>query len=368
MDIANLFASQGSTESRVDTLESDAKQEAVAKQAQAQSALDSASSTKSTIEEAIGAPLLGKGVNKIMRSKTLRSVFKKAGTSPEELEKLAKMNPAEKLEFLKSKGVNSLKEYTDKLASKAKAGVSDAEDVIAKGKNIVNKVAQADKEGGDAASKLVDKASVDSPEDIEKLGDDTDSLLSQIAEARAKASKALDDEPEEPEAEALGNDAEQEVQTGLRSVDSYATDSSRLLGADEDISTFTSKANDFYQAAKSTVSSAASGVSDFASSVKEGVSETVSAAKGAIGDAATSAASTVAAALPESVTAAAAATTEAVGGVIASSQGYIDPITDLIGLAVGLSGVIMGAESSPDKAKVVIPKIPEVYSSYVSGV
>ena len=172
MDLANVFASQSATESRVTTLEDSAKQQASQAQAQAQQALDTASSTKSTIEEAIGAPLLGKGVNKIMRSKTLRGIFKKAGTSPEELEKLAKMSNADRVAFFKDKGVKSLKEYTDKLAAKAKDGVKDAKDVIAKAKNTVNQVAKADKAGGDAAKQVADKANVDTPEDIEKMGND----------------------------------------------------------------------------------------------------------------------------------------------------------------------------------------------------
>jgi len=377
MDIANIFASQGATESRVDTLEDVAKQKASQAQAQAQQALDTASSTKSTIEEAIGAPLLGKGVNKIMRSKTLRGIFKKAGTSPEELEKLAKMSNTERAAFFKDKGVKSLKEYTDKLAAKAKDGVKDAKDVIAKAKNTVNQVAKADKEGGDAASKVADKASVDTPEDIEKMGNDMikttevqNPLFDDNIDSVKDASDLLKEGADNPlfDPQALGNDAERAVQSGMRSVDSYATDTSRLLGADEDVATFASKANDFYQAAKSGVSSASGAISDFASSARQGVSDVASAAKGAVVDAATSAGEAAAAVLPESVTAAAAATTEAVGGAIASSQGFVDPITDFIGLAVGLAGVISGAESEPDKAALVIPKIPEVYSSYVPGV
>jgi len=377
MDIANIFASQGATESRVDTLEDSAKQQASQAQAQAQQALDTASSTKSTIEEAIGAPLLGKGVNKIMRSKTLRGIFKKAGTSPEELEKIAKMSNAERAEFFKDKGVKSLKEYTDKLAAKAKDGVKDAKDVIAKAKNTVNKVAQADKEGGDVASKVADKASVDTPEDIEKMGNDMakttevqNPLFDDNIDSVKDASDLLKEGADNPlfDPQALGNDAERAVQSGMKSVDSYATDTSRLLGADEDVASFASKANDFYQAAKTGVSSASGAISDFASSARQGVSDVASAAKGAVVDAATSAGEAVASVLPESVTAAATATTEAVGGAIASSQGFIDPITDFIGLAVGLAGVIGGAESEPDKAPLVIPKIPEVYSSYVPGV
>ena len=360
MDIANIFASQGATESRVDTLEDSAKQQASQAQAQAQQALDTASSTKSTIEEAIGAPLLGKGVNKIMRSKTLRGIFKKAGTSPEELEKLAKMSNAERAEFFKDKGVKSLKEYTDKLAAKAKDGVKDAKDVIAKAKDTVNKVAQADKEGGDAAKQVADKASVDTPEDIEQMGND-------MAKTTEDSVSDLFYNPLF-DTTALGNDAERAVQSGMKTVDSYATNTSRLLGADEDVASFASKANDFYQAAKTGASSASGAISDFASSARQGLSDVASAAKGAVVDAATSAGEAVASVLPESVTAAATATTEAVGGAIASSQGFIDPITDFIGLAVGLAGVIGGAESEPDKAPLVIPKIPEVYSSYVPGV
>jgi hypothetical protein len=362
MDIANIFASQGATESRVDTLEDTIKQNAAQAQAQVQQALDTTNSTKSTIEESIGGPLLGTGVNKIMRSKALRAVFKKAGTSPEELAKIAKMSDAEKVQFFKDKGVNSLKEYTDKLAAKAKDGVKNAEDLIAKGKNTVNKIAQADKEGGDAAKAVADKASVDTPEDIEQMGKDM---------ANAKDVSDLFYNPAFDQT-ALGNDAERAVQSGMKTVDSYATDTARLLGADEDVATFASKANDFYQAAKSVVSSAPGAISDFASSARQGVSDLASATKGAVVDAATSAAEAAAAVLPESVTAAATtvatATTEAIGGAIASSQGFIDPITDFIGLAVGLAGVIGGAESDPDKAAEVIPKIPEVYSSYVPGV
>jgi len=360
MDIANIFASQGATETRVDTLEDSAKQQASQAQAQAQQALDTASSTKSTIEEAIGAPLLGKGVNKIMRSKTLRGIFKKAGTSPEELEKLAKMSSADRAAFLKDKGVSSIKEFADKLGAKAKDGVKDAKDVIAKAKDTVNKVAQADKEGGDAAKQVADKASVDTPEDIEQMGKD-------MAKTTEDSVSDLFYNPLFDKT-ALGDDAERAVQSGMKTADSYATDTSRLLGADEDAATFASKANDFYQAAKSGVSSASGAISDFASSARQGVSDVASAAKGAVVDAATSAGEAVASVLPESVTAAATATTEAVGGAIASSQGFIDPITDFIGLAVGLAGVIGGAESSPDKAALVVPKIPEVYSSYVPGV
>jgi len=370
MDIANIFASQGATESRVDTLEDSAKQQAAQAQAQAQSALDTASSTKSTIEEAIGAPLLGKGVNKIMRSKTLRGIFKKAGTSPEELEKLAKMSNTERAAFFKDKGVKSLKEYTDKLAAKAKDGVKDAKDVIAKAKDTVNKVAKADKEGGDAAKQVADKASVDTPEDIEKMGNDMikttevqNPLFDDNIDSVKDASDLLKEGADNPlfDPQALGNDVERAAQTGMKSVDSYATDTSRLLGADEDISSFTSKANDFYQAAKT-------GISDFASTAKTGISDVASATKSAVVDTATSAGEAVASVLPESVTAAVSATTEAVGGAIASSQGFIDPITDFIGLAVGLAGVIGGAESDSDKAALVVPKIPEVYSSYVPGV
>jgi hypothetical protein len=295
MDIANIFASQGATESRVDTLEDTIKQNAAQAQAQVQQALDTTNSTKSTIEESIGGPLLGTGVNKIMRSKALRAVFKKAGTSPEELA-------------------------------------------------------------------VADKASVDTPEDIEQMGKDM---------ANAKDVSDLFYNPAFDQT-ALGNDAERAVQSGMKTVDSYATDTARLLGADEDVATFASKANDFYQAAKSVVSSAPGAISDFASSARQGVSDLASATKGAVVDAATSAAEAAAAVLPESVTAAATtvatATTEAIGGAIASSQGFIDPITDFIGLAVGLAGVIGGAESDPDKAAEVIPKIPEVYSSYVPGV
>lgn len=360
MDIANIFASQGATESRVDTLEDSAKQQASQAQAQAQQALDTASSTKSTIEEAIGAPLLGKGVNKIMRSKTLRGIFKKAGTSPEELEKLAKMSNTERAAFFKDKSVSSIKEYVDKLGARAKDGVKDAKDVIAKAKDTVNKVAQADKEGGDAAKQVADKASVDTPKDIEQMGND-------MAKTTEDSVSDLFYNPLF-DTTALGNDAERAAQTGMKTVDSYATDTSRLLGADEDVASFASKANDFYQAAKTGVSSASGAISDFASTARQGVSDVASAAKGAVVDAATSASEAAAAVLPESVTAAAAATTEAVGGAIASSQGFIDPITDFIGLAVGLAGVIGGAESSPDKAALVIPKIPEVYSSYVPGV
>lgn len=360
MDLANVFASQSATESRVDTLEDSAKQQASQAQAQAQQALDTASSTKSTIEEAIGAPLLGKGVNKIMRSKTLRGIFKKAGTSPEELEKLAKMSNAERAEFFKDKGVKSLKEYTDKLAAKAKDGVKDAKDVIAKAKDTVNKVAQADKEGGDAAKQVADKASVDTPKDIEQMGND-------MAKTTEDSVSDLFYNPLF-DTTALGNDAERAVQSGMKTVDSYATNTSRLLGADEDVASFASKANDFYQAAKTGASSASGAISDFASSARQGLSDVASAAKGAVVDAATSAGEAAAAVLPESVTAAVSATTEAVGGAIASSQGFIDPITDFIGLAVGLAGVIGGAESEPDKAALVIPKIPEVYSSYVPGV
>ena len=377
MDIANIFASQGATESRVDTLDATAKQQASQAQAQAQQALDTASSTKSTIEEAIGAPLLGKGVNKIMRSKTLRGIFKKAGTSPEELEKIAKMSNTERAAFFKDKGVSSIKEYAEKLGVRAKDGVKDAKDVIAKAKNTVNKVAQADKEGGDAAKQVADNASVDTPEDIEKMGNDMakttevqNPLFDDNIDSVKDASDLLKEGADNPlfDPQALGNDAERAVQSGMKSVDSYATDTSRLLGADEDVATFASKANDFYQAAKTGVSSASGAISDFASTARQGVSDVASAAKGAVVDAATSASEAAAAVLPESVTAAAAATTEAVGGAIAGSQGFIDPITDFIGLAVGLAGVIGGAESSPDKAALVIPKIPEVYSSYVPGV
>ena len=379
MDLANVFASQSATESRVDTLESTAKQNAAQAQAQAQQALDTASSTKSTIEEAIGAPLLGKGVNKIMRSKTLRGIFKKAGTSPEELEKLAKMSNTERAAFFKDKGVSSIKEYAEKLGVRAKNGVdlSKADDALAKGKNIVNKVAQADKEGGDAAKQVADKASVDTSKDIEQMGNDMakttevqNPLFDDNIDSVKDASDLLKEGADNPlfDPQALGNDAERAVQSGMKSVDSYATDTSRLLGADEDVASFASKANDFYQAAKTGVSSASGAISDFASTARQGVSDVASAAKGAVVDAATSASEAAAAVLPESVTAAAAATTEAVGGAIASSQGFIDPITDFIGLAVGLAGVISGAESEPDKASLVIPKIPEVYSSYVPGV
>ena len=360
MDIANIFASQGATESRVDTLEDSAKQQASQAQAQAQQALDTASSTKSTIEEAVGAPLLGKGVNKIMRSKTLRGIFKKAGTSPEELEKLAKMSNTERAAFFKDKGVSSIKEYVDKLGARAKDGVKDAKDVIAKAKDTVNKVAQADKEGGDAAKQVADKASVDTPKDIEQMGND-------MAKTTEDSVSDLFYNPLF-DTTALGNDAERAVQSGMKTVDSYATNTSRLLGADEDVASFASKANDFYQAAKTGASSASGAISDFASSARQGLSDVASAAKGAVVDAATSAGEAVASVLPESVTAAVSATTEAVGGAIASSQGFIDPITDFIGLAVGLAGVIGGAESEPDKAALVIPKIPEVYSSYVPGV
>ena len=362
MDIANIFASQGATESRVDTLEDSAKQQASQAQAQAQQALDTASSTKSTIEEAIGAPLLGKGVNKIMRSKTLRGIFKKAGTSPEELEKLAKMSNTERAAFFKDKSVSSIKEYVNKLGVKAKDGVdlSKAEDALAKAKNTVNQVAQADKAGGDAAKQVADKASVDTPKDIEQMGND-------MAKTTEDSVSDLFYNPLF-DTTALGNDAERAAQTGMKTVDSYANDTSRLLGADEDVASFASKANDFYQAAKTGASSASGAISDFASSARQGLSDVASAAKGAVVDAATSASEAAAAVLPESVSAAAAATTEAVGGAIASSQGFIDPITDFIGLAVGLAGVIGGAESSPDKAALVIPKIPEVYSSYVPGV
>ena len=356
MDISNIFAQQGETESRVDTLEGIGREKATEAQAKAQAALDTASSTRSTIEEAVGAPLLAKGLNKIMRSKALKGVFKKAGTSPEELEKFAKMNPAEKLEFLKSKGANTVKEYTDKLASKAKEGVNVSEDVIAKGKKLVNDVAKAD--AGKDSSVSIDNLKKMSPEETDNFiksntaSETTDINVNNPLFENISNIKETDlDNP----FSSIGNDSTLVPQTGLQEARSFATSPENMLS--NEASNFTSKANDFYQSAKSAISDVASsvktGVSDVAQTVKTGVSEAVS---------------SVADVLPEAVTTAASATSEAIGTAIAGSQGFIDPITDVIGLFAGLAGVIGGAESTPDKAKEIIPQTPEVYSSYISGV
>lgn len=368
MDIANIFASQGQTEQQVETLEAQGQAKAQATQAKAQQALDTATSTKSTIEEAIGAPLLAKGLNKVMRSKTLRGVFKKAGTSPEELEKFAKMDAGEKLEFLKSKGSKTAQEFADKLASKAKEGVNVSDDVIAKGKNFVNNVAKAD--AGQDSPVNIDDLKKMSPEETDNyVKANTASETTDIDVENPLFDNTISDIKEtdldNPFA-SIGGDSSQLAQTGMQETRSFATTPENLLG--DEVSDFSSKANDFYNAAKSTVSSAAESIGDFASSVKSGVSDVASAVKSGVSDVATSTGEAVASVLPESVTSAVSATTEAVGTAIAGSQGFIDPITDVIGLLAGLAGVIGGAESTADKAKEIIPTTPEVFSSYTPGI
>ena len=274
------------------------------------------------IEEEIGGPLLGEAMNRILKNEYMKKGLSKVGVTSEDLEKLGDIikskNKEDLLKFVKDKGQNTLNDLKNDLKQKVNNLVP----------NIQNKVKQATKEDNIHVKRL--KTAQDLDERYDKL----------TREGKAQVDNAT--KAYEPIVENNQADVEKnfDALAGIReNVISKMEDSgetktivSQLPEIDDPNSVFDGL-DDIQKEASNKLSSVVSKGEDLLSDVKSGAEK---AGKGLL---------------------------EGLGE--AGSEGFIDPITDAVGLVTGLGSVL---DSIFDTKKVNVPTPLQVTSSYTPGV
>ena len=307
------------------------------------------------IEEEIGGPLLGEAMNRILKNEYMKKGLSKVGVTSEDLEKLGDIikskNKEDLLKFVKDKGQNTLNDLKNDLKQKVNNLVP----------NIQNKVKQATKEDNIHVKRLKTAQDLDERYDkltregkaqvdnatkayepiVENNQADVEKNFDALAGIRENVISKMEDSgetktivsqlPEIDDPNSVFDGLDDIKPASLPSINNLPKVQSVLTSPDNKISI--DGLDDIQKEASNKLSSVVSKGEDLLSDVKSGAEK---AGKGLL---------------------------EGLGE--AGSEGFIDPITDAVGLVTGLGSVL---DSIFDTKKVNVPTPLQVTSSYTPGV
>ena len=334
----------------------DKRQEAIQEaQAKAQAVLDQAKSSRDTVQEMLGGPLVGEAMNRILKSNYIGKGLKKIGITDEDIQELTKIGSKEDLlNFMKKKGAGKASKMIEQLKAKAKnIELSDS---------VQNKIQSLpDKTDGKSSKVDTKDPVVNDTDDIltktkeldgryDNLTEEGKSYVDGVTSNLTKMNNSDDAKNylvnREQEIK-VQEDSGQMIDPGtLPEVDDPNSVFDDMTDIPKAVNNLPSKPSIFSNT-DNILSDAKKTGTDLANSASDALSDITSKATGEVTDAVTGTLSDLA------------------EGAVASGAG-LDPITDAIGLFAGLGSVLSGALDTADKAAPV--NIPNVGSTYTGGV
>ena len=315
----------------------DAKEELAQKQA-----------PRKQVEELIGAPLTGEALNRILKSKYIKKGFSKIGFSSEDIDNISKIkNKGDLLNFLKKKGYNTLDDMKNDIKSKVNNLIPNIENKV----NNVTKQGNIHQERFQKAQDLDErynnlttegKSQVDAATEayepiVENSQQDVENNFDNLAGIRENVISKMEDSLETktiPDLPTITNpgsvfdgleDSTIPKINNLPSVNSIVSSGENMISKDG-LDNIAGRASSLLQSVKS-------GASDLVQTVKSGASKVGEGLLTGLGE--------------------------------AGSEGFLDPVTDIVGLATGIGSLLDGIF---DTKKISPIQGVQQTSSYAAGV